>query len=368
MASLVLRNGIWHIRYRDKRGKSRSQSTKLHTSEKNDILAKKKLASFEVDLLRGEIRPGSPLIGSMLDDVLNDYRTNGKKSIKTTESHIDRFLRPWFGEMRADRFAADDWREYVAYRQEGSEEYDPAANGTINRERSALMRAFSLAYQAGRISNQPYIPRLKEAAPRSGFITRKEMESLCRHLPEYLKPVVRFGFLTGWRLGEILQLQWRHIDFDAGEIRLDPGSTKNGEARVFPMTSEIRGILEAIAPARPAVNSKAVNINTVDAEAVTTTTPLIFHRKGEPVYIYHSWRKAARAIGRPGLIFHDLRRSAVREFIRQGMDERLAMQLTGHRTNDVFKRYRIIAESDLERARELMEGGAQTVRKDTGNA
>ena len=43
----------------------------------------------------------------------------------------------------------------------------------------------------------------------------------------------------------MLPLEWRQVDFDGGEVRLDAGTTKNGEGRVFPMTAELRRLLKA---------------------------------------------------------------------------------------------------------------------------
>ena len=56
-----------------------------------------------------------------------------------------------------------------------------------------------------------------------------------------VQPVVTFAHITGWRIdSEVLSLLWRQVDFAAGEVRLDPGTTKNGDGRTFPMTLELR--------------------------------------------------------------------------------------------------------------------------------
>lgn len=351
MASLELRGDIWHLRFRDRRGKSRSISTKLHTSPKNDILAQKKLIAFEVDLSRGQFPQSSVKIGQLLDDVLNDYRVNHKKSLVRVELRIDKHLRPWFGEVKADRFGADDWRDYTAHRMTQG-----AKNASINLERANLMYGFTLAIQAGKLTTRPYCPRLKPPPPRSGFIDRKEMESLCRHLPEYLKSVARFAFLTGWRLGEIRQLQWRHVSFEAGEIRLDPGSTKNEDGRIFPMTEELRTMLEAIGPTLKAPIAVAATDKNMDHAQVATVTPYVFHCLGQPIgYIYPAWRKAVKAIGKPGLLFHDLRRSAIIDMDRRNIPRRVIQDLVGHKNPEMFERYRRVGKADLDMARKLME-------------
>ena len=58
--------------------------------------------------------------------------------------------------------------------------------------------------------------------------------------------MARFADITGWRgPSEVLTLQWRQVDFGSGQVRLDPGTTKNGEGRVFPMTAALRELVEA---------------------------------------------------------------------------------------------------------------------------
>lgn len=58
-----------------------------------------------------------------------------------------------------------------------------------------------------------------------------------------MQQIADCAYVTGWRKSEILSLQWRQVDFEAGNVRLEPGTTKNREARQFPFTSELRKIL-----------------------------------------------------------------------------------------------------------------------------
>lgn len=108
-----------------------------------------------------------------------------------------------------------------------------------------LKRIFSLAIESGRIAGKPAFKMLREAPARAGFFERDQYESVLAHLPVEIQSVISFAYITGWRLqSEVLPLEWRQVDFDAGEIRLDAGTTKNREGRVFPMTAHLRAVLK----------------------------------------------------------------------------------------------------------------------------
>ena len=77
----------------------------------------------------------------------------------------------------------------------------------------------------------------------------------------------------------------------------------------------------------------------------------VFHRYGRPIKsLRRAWLTACRKVGRPGLLPHDLRRSAVRNLERAGISRSVAMKLTGHKTEAVYRRYAIVAEKDLREA------------------
>jgi len=182
---------------------------------------------------------------------------------------------------------------------------------------------------------------LREDNVRSGFFEREQFEAVRRALPADLQPVVSFGYCTGWRIpSEVLPLQWRQVDLEGGTVRLDAGTTKNGEARVFPCTTELRALLTA----------QRATADRIQRER-GMLIPYVFHRNGERIRDFRgSWHSACTAAGVPGRIPHDFRRTAVRNLERAGVPRSVAMQMTGHETEAVYRRYAIVAEGDLRDA------------------
>jgi integrase len=184
-------------------------------------------------------------MGELLDDLLTDYRVNDKATLQKQEGVRKTHLTPYFGHRRACQITTADVRKYVDGRQQLG-----ASNATINRELAAIKRAFSLAVQCTppRLMVRPYIPMLEENNLRTGFFERDQFESVRSHLPEELRVVVTFAYITGWRINsEILTLQWNQVDLKAGMVRLNPGATKNKEGRLFPfkIDAELTAVLEA---------------------------------------------------------------------------------------------------------------------------
>src|SRR5262245_23524386 len=178
-------------------------------------------------------------------------------------------------------------REYIAARQAAG-----ASNGTVNRELAALKRAYTLAMQARKIGLRPHIPLLAEDNARQGFFERDQFETVCAHLPERVRPVAAFAYCTGWRLREVLGLTWDRVDFDAATVRLEPGTTKNRDGRMFPFTPELRTILEAQRAATKTVSAKLERI-----------IPYVFHRDGAPIKSFRrAWLSACLAAGFATLI------------------------------------------------------------------
>jgi integrase len=278
----------------------------------------------------------------MADDLLNDQQVNGNRSAAWTKRRVDD-LKSFFGGRRAVEITTVDVRRYVKERQDQS-----AAPATINRELAALKRMFNLAVQAGKLYHKPYVPMLQEDNVRKGFLGEIEYLALREVLPNPLNDMLDFAYKYGWRKTEVLSLRWEQVDFSAGTVRLEPGTTKNREARTVVLTAELLQMLK-----RRLAETRALS------EQIGQPVPWVFHRRGKPVRDFRgAWKTACKAAGVQAQLFHDLRRSAVRNMIRLGISEPVAMKISGHKTRSVFDRYNIVSEGDLREAAKKLSGVA----------
>ena len=326
---------VWWVRYY-RNGRRHEESS--HSTKKGD--AERLLKQREGAVANGE--PVSAAVGRLrfdaaVEDVLTDYRTNGKRSAGHVERRIRLHLAPFFGGRRMAAITTADVRTYTAQRQGAG-----APNATINRELAILKRAFRLAEQAGTVMHRPHIPMLREDNVRQGFFERDEFEAVREHLPPELRGVVTFAYLTGWRVpSEVLTLEWGQVDRHAKTVRLEPGTTKNSEGRTLPydLLPELVEVIEAAWSERQRL------------AGLGTICPYVFHRAGQPIRSYRkAWATACERAGVPGRLMHDFRRTAVRNLVRAGVPDTVAMKVTGHKTRSVFDRYNVTSEADVREA------------------
>ena len=140
---------------------------------------------------------------------------------------------------------------------------------------------------------------------------------------------MRFLAFTGWRAGEAMALRWTDVDFEAGVVRLEPGTTKNGGGREFSFGA-FRELTELMQDQR--AHTTAVELE--HAQIIGH----VFHRDGHPARSYaKAWKRACREAGLSGRLAHDRRCTAVRNLERAGVSRSVAMKLTGHKTEAVYR-------------------------------
>lgn len=369
--SLKKRGEVWWIKFYD-HGRPVRESAGTSDERKAKKLLRQRL---------GEVATGafvdakSVKYADLREAYFLDYETQGRKSLKRDgegkpySDAVNR-LDAFFGGWKVSEIDVDALRKFQRELQEKG-----LSNASINRSVSALRRMFNIKRKEGKLRSTPYFPMLREGPPRKGFFERADYDALSNALPDYARLPLAIGFFTGMRRAEVLGLKWEQVNFLDGTIRLYSGETKNDDGRVIPISTQLRSLLVERYAKRDAkcahvcwrldARGNAVKLDGLRKvwEARCASVGLgefveVVDESGATVYAKPRCdRSGAKAMPRMryvGKTFHDLRRSAVRNMVRGGVPERVAMAISGHKTRSVFDRYNIVSGADLEAARAKM--------------
>jgi len=294
--------------------------------------------------------PRHCLVDDLLEALKARYTTEGRRSVERLRYSTAQLLR-LFKEVQAMRVTGADVLRYAQLRlKEG------AAPASVNRELAALRAAYPLGLDNDVITAMPRIKLLPENNVRKAFAEARHVEAICKRLNPDVGDAVRFAFSTGWRRTEVFTLTWPQVDWNGGFVRLEPGTTKNLEGRAFPITPSLRAILE-----------RRQEFTRRCERAQARIIPLVFHHGGRRIWSFRrSWRKACEKADLPALLFHDLCRSGVRNLERASVPRSVAMKLTGHKTESIYRRYAIVAEADLREAGEKLAAAADANNRSSG--
>jgi integrase len=296
--------------------------------------ARTKLKKLKAELTGEDFIVGEDTVtvSDLLDSYETDLERRCRKSIGSVRSHM-KPLRRVLGDYTANEVSVItiEWfqRKRIKARR---------STGTIDKETEILRAAYRLGQKRKLIKQVPYFPFFRADNRRTGFFETDQVERLLRELPAPIADATEFAYLSGWRKGEILPLRWEAVDRAAREIRLE--TSKSGDPRTLPLEGALWLLIE-----------KRWRERQYQKGTLTELSPLVFHDGGKPISDFRkSWAAACKRAGVAGRIFHDLRRSAVRNMIRAGVPQSVAMAISGHRTISVFLRYAITSEDDKRKA------------------
>jgi integrase len=309
-------------------------------------------------------------MAELADEVIREYRINGRKSTDDLVARWTLHLKPYFGVLRAVEVSSLLVARYIDSRQQ-----ERAANATINRELAALKRMFNLARQATppRVNSVPHIAMLKENNVRTGFLEAKQHDRLvaeCGRAGLWLRSIFEVACTYGWRHEEVLALRVRQVNLLGGTIRLEPGTTKNDDGREVTMTATVRELLTQCILRKtpddyvftrdrgePIRDFRAAWGNACCAAGVGRR---LCRRCGQivtPAWYCASCgkKRALRELKYVGLLFHDLRRTGARNLRRAGVAEGVIQKIGGWKTRSVFERYAIVDQRDIADAMQKLE-------------
>jgi integrase len=281
-------------------------------------------------------------VGDLLANLEADYKTRQLKGRRQAFSHLEH-VKLAFSHRRAATVTRADVDAYVLRRRE-----EKVSDTTIDRETELLRAAFNLGERDGAVAFAPKVPRLvrRHANARRGFLDRADVESILGAIPDAdFRDYLEWFSWTGMRPGEIASLSWESFDRDTRTLRLHPSDAKIRRGRVVPITGPLVPIMERRQRAR------------------RLDCPLVFHHSdgrpfeatsgGLPRRCYEMWNTACQKL-KLSVVPYDLR-TVVRNLRAAGVPERVIMEITGHRTREMFDRYGIVDERDMRAAFEVTE-------------
>ena len=289
-------------------------------------------------------------VDELYEDLVQDYRINGQ-AVEWAESVWNVHLKDFFPGMRAANLGSNQIAAYVEKRRK-----ENTAPATVNRELALLRRAFSIAFDAEpqKVSRIPKFRRFitsEKGNERRGFVEEPQYRKLMDAAgPLWLRGLMAIAYNFGFRRGELLgnpkkgtePMRCSQVDLLAGTVTLYSGETKNDEGRTVALTEECRLLLTELRRGKKPEDY------------------LFTREKGEVIKDFRgTWDKLTEAAGVPGLLFHDFRRSSVRNMIRRGVPQKTARTVSGHKTDAVFSRYNIVSEDDIRDAARRIEEGAK---------
>jgi len=327
---------FWYIQYYTAAGRQVRESTKSETKQVAESLLRTRLQQVDAGidpakafrLKYEDIRKG----------LMDDYEAQGHRMLKILPPDENGERKrticslaaadDYFAGWAVKRITSEALQAFVDERREAG-----VRGPTINRSLAAIRRMFTLARKKGQLNHIPYFPMQKESEPREGFVTDQQFEKIRSYLPQNLWPLVTFLFYTAVRVGEAKQITWSQVHLAEKEIRLEGRQTKNGHGRIAPLSEELvimlRKMFQADGPVFDATNLRK------------------------------EWAKATKQANMPRLLIHDLRRSAIRNLMDAGAQEKVAMTISGHRTRSVFDRYNIVSTEQIHKAMKAREEGAR---------
>jgi integrase len=344
---------------------------------------------------------GKAMAGALLCDLFalieQDYMAKKRHSLRNIRDTWANHLSPQFGTRGAATVTASEIAAYTSARQQQG-----AASATINNELALLKRMYQLAIQMGllKMDQRPYIAILPTNNARSGFLQDAQYEPLARECGKvgvWLRAMFEMAYTYGWRKGELLDLRVGQANFAESTITLEGSQTKNGKSRCVVMTDLVFELLKECVAGKDShdhvftrsrgrghgnvfkykgrhgsrfwwiqywldgkrIQASSKTENETEAREMLRARIAAAGADRAPIVDFRiDWELAVTRAGCQKLLFHDLRRTAVRNMVRDGVPERVAMSISGHRTRSIFDRYHIVDPDDLKDASKRIQDGA----------
>jgi len=273
------------------------------------------------------------------EEFIRQFKSIYASQKKSVESYYRNALVPLmkaFRNLYLHEITAMKVEEYKADRAKN------VAPATVNRELALLKCVFNRAMEWGKATKNPVkgVKLFKENNKRDRYLSCEEVSTLLEHCPPKLKAIVLFAINTGFRKGEIQNLQWQDVNYEQGYINIR--DSKSGEGRKVPINQTVKKVLLS--------------------ERKHPKSPYVFcGEDGLPYNFRKSFETAIKKSDILNFRFHDLRHTFASHLVMAGVDLNTVRELLGHKNIEMTLRYSHLSPDHKSRAVELLTSRMGTI-------
>lgn len=338
---------FWWVSYIDPSGKRVRRSTETTDRKEAEALE----AKWKLEAFQGKQWGAPPR--RTFDELMLIYLQTASVHKRSHRRDLDaaRHLQAHFSGRELGELRAQDVRAYIERRRgQATCRKGPVTVATINRELCLLSAAINYARREWEweIPNPVAGRKLREPEGRVRWISRAEAEALLRaaegeEQAPHLADFIRLALHTGCRKQELLGLEWRRVDLQAGLLHLEGQHTKAGKRRSVPLNQVAR---------------EAFLRRLKYRAAHCPGSPWVFaHPDGSRIQdVKKAFGTACRRAGIADFRIHDLRHTCAAWLVSAGVPLASVRDLLGHSTVKMTERYAHLAPENVRKAVAVLEG------------
>lgn len=343
---------IWWIRYRDRKGIARRESSQTADWEDANKKLRERLLASDANLLEVVQKGETLTYGQWADSFLENYSKPPMRAAGTHSANerCIKHLRSAFGETRLVDLTADSIDGYLRERLRapvivktklGCKELRTVKSTTVHQEFRVLRRMLNVAVRKKLLTTNPCsgveFPVAVKGLFRPHYVSWSEQQNIEAHAPQYLRNIVRIITETGLRIyKELIPMTKDQVDLQNAVVSIPDSKTPNGVADV-PLTPIA---IEAFR----------------NQMAISGTGPYLFPSNLNPTghlkRLKTVWKKTLRRAKIPYFRIYDLRSAYATRLSAGGVADEWVTQLLRQSDAQVFKKY---SQMKLRMKREALE-------------
>ena len=302
-------------------------------------------------------------VAEVLKTYGGEYKTNHRQNSLVVVVNRSKHLLRLLGPTLLPDMSQSKALEYVERRRgEG------AGNRTINLELMVLSRAIGYTWRA----LWPKLKKLEENQDAGRALDREEedrvLAAAAANPSHLIYPYLMVLTWTGMRSDEARRLRWSQVDLKSGQVTVGKAKTEAGRGRPIPMAAALRASIEHHA----AFYTQALGTIQPNWYVFPKSNRTRLEDPTKPVTSLKTAWETVRTDAAVQCRLHDLRHSFCTKLGEAGVPESTMLDMMGHVSPAMLKRYSHIRAKSRRQAMDAIEGrtlfGVPTVSPTVGDA